>query len=209
MTDIEFHPRCVEAVELAALRERHRELELRVREIDGQQRAAQEAVTQAREALVQPEEAALSGEKVSAQRRAEVERTLTQAQLEAAAPWSERRTAAQRAVADANRAIVFYVGENLTTLLDELREDGEAAAAAVDAAAAAVVDAVQSRAAVEQATFKLLSTIRTTRPGDVQRSRSEGLAKEAGRLLDSGGERAPVVLGQTREPSPVAVEVSA
>ena len=180
--------------ELARVLDHQRQLEARVGEVDAEARAASEAVQAASAVLVALERRAAGGEKVTAAGRREAEDRLLQARSRAAAPWSERRRAAQLAAQDARRATAAFVAEHLDALLADLEAEGRAAAGAFDAAARAVPDAHAARAAVEQRTFGLISLPGRVQPGDVARSRGEQLAREAERLLIAGGEQPPDVL---------------
>jgi hypothetical protein len=77
-------------------------------------------------------------------------------------------------------------------LLAELREDAENAAADVTRAVARFVDAYAERQRVEQRMTSLCARIRIPRPGDIVGTRAEAAVREANRLLDAGGEVAPV-----------------
>jgi hypothetical protein len=188
----EAHP---ETQELAALLAQQQRLAARVDEIGAEERAAVAAVHAASDALVTLERQAAAGAKVSPARRTEAEDRLLQARTAGAAPWGERRKAAQLVAADARQAVAAYVGEHLDPLLAELAERGERAAQEVNAAAEAVVAAYQERQAIESETFAMLGRLgHRVRPGDVARPRSEPVAAEARKLMEQGGEQAPTVL---------------
>jgi hypothetical protein len=186
--------------ELAGLLERQHQLAAHVDQINADEREAVAAAREASERLVAIERAAAGGEKVSEAKRREAEDALLQARTAAAAPWSERRLAAELAARDARQAVAVFVGANLDALLTDIAVDGERAAAAIDAAAQALLDAYSARMEVEARTFALLATVRRPQPGDVARTRAEPVAREAERLLTGGGERAPDVLVRPGEP---------
>ena len=87
-----------------------------------------------------------------------------------------------------------YIAENFDELLAVVHEEADQAAADVDAAARRLTEAIGERARVEHAVIALASTVR--RGPDVQRSRTEQLARELERLAMAGGELAPRLRGQ-------------
>jgi hypothetical protein len=196
----------LEAVELETLRQRQQELSGRIGEVRAAERQARDQVEAASAELVRLEKSALAGEKVTDAQRRKAEDALLQAKSIVAAPWPERQSAAAEAAREAGYAVSAYASANADALLSALAEDGTAAAAMVDQAAQAVVDAVTARAQVEQRTFALLSLLGPVRPTDVQRSRSEPLMREAQRLLLEGGERAPDVLSRLGQDAAVMAE---
>lgn len=163
------------------------------------------AVQEASDQLVALEREAASGGKVTLAKRREAEDELLRAKTAALAPWAERRAAARLAVEDARHDVARFVGANLDALLADLGAEGRAAAARLDAAAQAVLDAYGERADVEQRTHALIALVGRVRPGDVAPARSDQLATEAHRLLDGGGERPPDVLHRPDQPRHTAV----
>jgi hypothetical protein len=115
-------------------------------------------------------------------------------------PWPERRAGVERAATDADHEIQRFVASNLDALLNELHEDAEAAAAAVDAAAHGLVSSYHDRMLVEGRLTALCALVRIPRPGDVHRTRAEAVVREAERLLQQGGEQAPTLHVDPREP---------
>jgi len=184
-------PRSPETAELEALLERQARLAERVGELEQEQRAAAAAVARASDELAELERAAAGGAKVSQAKRRELEERLARAKAEQAAPWQERRAGAERAAADARRAVQVFAAENIGPLLADLAEQGRKAAAALDDAAETVQSAYVERAAVEERTYAVLSLVRPSRPGDVRRTRGEALYNAAGALLLGGGESPP------------------
>jgi hypothetical protein len=176
-------PRGDAAKELVALLERRESLVAKLDDLDRQQRAATAAASEASSALAQLEPRALGGEKIAAAERRRLEDALAAARATAAEPWAERRAGAREAVGDCQRQVQAHVGEHLGELLDELGEDGERAARAVDAGAAAILDAYAERARVEQAITTLAAMVRPPRVGDISRTRAEKLHAAASELL--------------------------
>jgi hypothetical protein len=197
--------------ELATLLDREGRLSARVSEIGAEERTAARTAQEASDTLVALERAAAGGTKVSAAKRAEAEDRLLAARTAAAAPWSERRRAAELAVTDARQTVAQFIGQNLDPLLADLADRGERAAQAVNAAAEALIGAYEARQAVERETFDLLGRVRRPRPGDVARTRCEQLVAEARKLTERGGEDPPTVLVRPGEPrhDEVAVEAEA
>jgi hypothetical protein len=190
-----------ETTRLTELLNEQQRLEARVDAVGAEERAAATAAHEASDQLIALERAAASGAKVSQARRHEAENSLLQARSTAAAPWGERRRAAQLAVEDARQAVAAHVGANLDALLADLELEGRQAADAVDAAAQAVLDAHGQRADVEARTIRLLAlTGHRMQPGDVQRGHSDELAGQAERLLLQGGEAPPSVRHRPGEP---------
>jgi hypothetical protein len=192
--------RSQETVELAALRERAAKLEARVDEFEREQREAVQAAGVASQRLADVERRAGLGEKVSAATRRDAEHELMRARAAAAEPWAERIAGARAAARDARAAVQAFVGQNLEPLVAELEQDGERAAQAVDDAARALLAAYGERMAVEQQVWALISMVRPSRPGDIERTRSESLVDEARRLLAGDGERPPRLLVDPRAP---------
>jgi hypothetical protein len=175
---------------LTRLRQKEAELADLVDEIDAKQRDANTAVKAASDQLIQLERAALGGQK-NQKALADAETVLLQAKTNQAAPWAERRQAAVQAVADARQTTATYVSSHLDQLLAVLAEEGTQAAEAIDRAAQDVLDRVAERARVEQSVFQLLALVGTPKPDDVQRTRSDELARQAEALILQGGERPP------------------
>jgi hypothetical protein len=193
-------PRGEAAHELATLVARRHELDAREGELDQQQRAATAEVELMRTKLADLERAAAAGEQISEQARTKAEQALTQARLKAGSPWAERREGVRQAMRDADQAVTTFVGEHLDELLGELREDAEAAAEAVNRAAARLVDAYHARMAVEQRVSSICAMVRLPRPGDIVYTRAAAVAREAERLLAEGGEAPPTPRNDPREP---------
>src|SRR5262245_50973231 len=92
-------------------------------------------------ALAELERSALTGGTVTDAQRRKAEDALEQAQVDVAKPWAERRAGAAAAIRAADHDVHTFVAEHLDELLEELGEDAEAAAAAVDSACRALLDA--------------------------------------------------------------------
>jgi chromosome segregation ATPase len=189
------------ATELAALAAARAELDERADALDREQRQASENVARLSAALADLERRAAAGEQViSDEARTKAERELTQARIAAGAPWAERRDGVRAAIRDADHATRTFVAEHLDELLAELADEADAAASAVDRACHALITAYRERQAVESRVTELCALVRPPRPGDIVRTRSEALAREAERLLAQGGEAAPVPAVDPRQP---------
>jgi hypothetical protein len=145
-------PRSAEANELNQLLARRTELVAKVDELERRQRSSHEDAADASRALEQLERRAFAGEKVTDAQRKRAEEALAKAQSAEREPWGERARAAQQAVRDAGQGVQAHVAEHLDTLLAELNEDAERAAAKVDASASDFLAAVEQRRAAEQRT---------------------------------------------------------
>ena len=178
--------------ELAELLDRRAALAGRVDELERLQRAANVDATTAATAVANAERAALAGEDAPADTK-RLDGVLAKARSRANEPWSERRAGAQRAVADHDAAIQRFVTSHYGDLQAGLREQGEAAASAVDGAAGRLVEAHAQWEDVASRMIALASSIRPTRPGDWVRARAEHAASEAAKVLDNGGESLPDV----------------
>jgi hypothetical protein len=188
------------ATELAALAAARAELDERADAIDREQRQASENVARLSAALADLKRRAAAGEQVSDEERTKAERELTQARITAGAPWAERRDGVRAAIRDADHAERTFVADHLDELLVELVDEAETAASAVDRACHALIAAYRERQAVEARVTALCAQVRIPRPGDIVRTRSEQVAREAERLLQAGGEAAPVPAVDPRQP---------
>jgi hypothetical protein len=150
--------------------------------------------------LEQLERRALTGEKVAEAQRRRAEDALTSARQVEQEPWGERARAAEQAVRDADQRVEQYVAEHLDTLLAELTEDAERAAAKVNDSAADFLAAVEQRRTAEQRTAGLWSLVRQMTPNSIPATRSDTARVEVARLLDTGGETAPIV--RVSQPAP-------
>jgi hypothetical protein len=116
----------------------------------------------------------------SARRRAvDAEHELMRARAAAAEPWAERIAGARAAARDARAAVQAFVVRTWKPLVAELEQDGERAAQAVDDARRALLAAYGERMAVEQQVWALISMVRPSRHGDIERTRS-GVARGPG-----------------------------
>jgi len=198
--DLGHEPRSDAGKTLAALLTSRAQMASRADAIEVQQRQAVEDRDAAAVALAQLERKSAAGEPVSQGERTKAEKTLSETRAQADAPWAERRAGAIAAVGDADDAIRRFIAEHLDELVDELREDGTAAAESVDAACRSIVEGYQARMLIEERLTSLLSMVRVPRVGDVTRTKAESVVGEANRLLDSGGEQAPVMRVDPRAP---------
>jgi hypothetical protein len=185
-------PRSEASTQLTALLAHGHALRDRVDEIDREQREANKRAATASDALAELERRALAGDDVSAQRK-KLEAELAKAKAKAAEPWAERRAGGQQAVRDHEQRVVLFVGEHFAELYGELAEDAEAAATRVDQAAHELIAAYHERQLIEGRVTMLAATIRSPRPGDVERTRAEAVAAAASALLQGGGEQAPLL----------------
>ena len=201
-------PRSEAATELAALLDLGRAKRDRVDEIDGELREATGRAAAASDALAQLERRALAGDDVGAQRK-KVEAELAKAKAAAAEPWAERLAGGQAAVRDHEQQVVLFVGQHFAELYGELAEDAEAAAARVDNACNELLAAYHERQLVEGRVIGLTGMIRQPQLGDVGRTRAEAVAAAASTLLRVGGEQAPILRNDPRQPESVEPPVEA
>jgi hypothetical protein len=137
---------------------------------------------------------------VNAAERTKLERELAAAKAATHEPWAERIAGVEAAARDVDRAVALYVAGNLDELLAELHENAEAAASAVDAACRELVTAYHRRQTVDAHVIAVAATVRIPRAGDVAPTRAEAVVREANRLLDGGGEQAPLLRTDPRAP---------
>jgi hypothetical protein len=192
--------------ELVAARRR---LDDRLDEVGEQQRRASEEVVRASEALSELERRGAGGEAISAEQRRKAEAALNKARIEAGEPWGERITGLRAAGRDADAAVARFVGEHLNELLAEIGEDAEAAAADVDRACHRLVEAYGRRMEVDRQITVLAGQVRPVRPGDVRPTRAEEAVAAAAKLLQQGGEQAPTLVTDPREPRHAAPAIPA
>jgi hypothetical protein len=182
------------SVQMGELVARRADADARVEQLEVEQQAAARARIDARAALVEAERRG-----VSAAERGKAEKAVADAEAKPTIIGA-RVEGARAAARDLEGVIQKYVAEHLDELLDELAAQGERAASAIDAGAAAILDGYAARAEVERQTFELISMIRRSQTSDVERSTADELARQAKLLLDAGGERRPVVLVDPRQP---------
>jgi hypothetical protein len=193
-------PRCGEARELNALLARRADLANRVREAEhagthvSQQRMAASAAVQA------VERRRASGESVPDAEVKRATKALEAAKAREAEPWPERVAGMREAMRAMDQDLAAFVVGHFDALADEIAGDGQAATARVDDAARELIAAHAARQAVERRVFALAGVVRNPRPGDVRRSRADAVAREAGALLQRGGEDAPTLLSDPRQP---------
>jgi hypothetical protein len=179
---------------LEALYERRSSAAGRLAEIEQSRRDATRQVADASAALAQIER-----EGASAPKRRQAEEMLAGAKAKADQPWSERIAGAQAATRDADRLLRDHVAANLGELVTALESEGEAAAHAVDEAAANLVTAQLERDRIAAAIGQLITMVSRPGPADVSRSRADQLARDAATLAAGGGEDPPRV-DRTRPP---------
>jgi hypothetical protein len=193
-------PRGAESAELSRLIDERLALDDRLDAIGEQQRSAAQNVQRLSDSLAELERRAAGGDKVTDSERTKLEHELAAARAKAHEPWAERAAGVQSAARDGDQQISLFIEENLDQLLGELSEDAEAAANAVDTAAHRLVAAFHERMLVESRVTALCALIRTPRPGDVVPTRAEQAVREATRLLQTGGENAPLLHADPRQP---------
>jgi chromosome segregation ATPase len=188
--------------QMARLVEQRERANARIDEVQQQARDATSELGRTREALITAER-----EGAGAAARRKLEQELTTAKARSAEPWAERVEGARRAARDAQQVVQRFVGEHLDELVEARQVEGQAAAERINTACAEMLAGYAEWARVSQGMSQLLSLVGPVRPGDVSFSRCEALAREARRLLDQGGEQAPVLRharGQVVEPAQVA-----
>jgi hypothetical protein len=186
-------PRGTEATELNRLLSRRTELVAKVDELERRQRSSHQDAAEASRSLEQLERRAFAGAKVTDAQRKGAEDALAKAQRVEREPWGERARAAQQAVRDLDQVVRAHVAEHIEALLAELTEDAERAAAGVNESANDFLAAVEQRRATEQRTAGLWSLVRRVEPNSFPASRSDEAAVQVRRLVDTGGETAPVL----------------
>jgi hypothetical protein len=202
-------PRSAAGVELAALLVQGRTLRDRVDAIDAEQRQASEDVVRLSAELADLERRAAAGEQVSAKKREAAEAALAKARSRHAEPWAERRAGVQAAVRDHERQVVIFVGQHFSEVYGELAEDAEAAATRVDNACHELIAAFHERMLIEGRVTTLAAMVRAPELGGVARTHAEAVAAAASALLQSGGEQAPLLRDDPRQPASVQRTVEA
>jgi hypothetical protein len=140
---------------LAKLTQRRASAQVKVDQLEAEQRAASTAQEAARVALIQAER-----EGASSAQRAKLERALDEAEARAGARWPEKIEGARQALRDSDQQVRRYATEHIAELVDGLERDGQIAAERVNATAEAFLHATRERARAEQ---NLVSTVALTR----------------------------------------------
>jgi hypothetical protein len=192
-------PRTEASVALNDLLTRRAELVATANEAERRSRFASDDVVRASRELEEFERRAAS-EPVSTAERTRVEKALTAARGVEQQPWDQRAAGARRAIGDCDHALGHHIATNLDVLLGELAEEGEEAVRRADQAAQELVAAFEGRERVANRVATLASAVRLVRPGDVRRSRMEGVARAARELLERGGEASPELVIDPRAP---------
>jgi hypothetical protein len=178
---------------LAELIERRRQAAAAVSATEQAQREALEAARAASDSVAAMEREAALGDEVPPQERKQLEKQLQVAQSRAAEQWAERVRGRRLAVQAAENEIAAHVTADLPTLVAEVEQDARLAAAAVDEAARALVDAYLAREAVGQRlTAVVAATGRPMKPNATYSSRAGEVAQAAQALLRQG-ERPPTL----------------
>jgi hypothetical protein len=192
-------PQSEAALELARLIDSRAELESKLDALDREQYAAGEEVARLSDELTALERRSLEGESVTPAQRSKAEGELAKARAVAASPWGERRQAINEAIQGHQARVQRFVAEHFAELVEEVEQDGEQAAQAVDDAAAKLVAAARERDIASHRLDALIATVNgRSNFGDVTLSRSEPVTREAEKLLASGGEVAPRLRDELR-----------
>ena len=188
------------ARELNALLDQRAQLAATTGDAENRVRFMSDDVQQASAAVTDIERRALGGEKVSDTERAKARKRLADAKATADEPWSLRAEGGRRALSDLDRRISTHVLETFDQLRADIEGEAVQAAERIDRAAQEIIDAFREREQISTRLMGLTSVISTPRPGDVNRSRADQLAREAGKLMDGGGERAGLLAHDPRTP---------
>jgi hypothetical protein len=180
---------------MARLLDRRAPATARVDELEGEARAAGEGLTAARAALVESER-----QGGRAAERRQLEQALTEAKATAEQPWAERIEGARQAVRDADRELQEFQREHLTELVEALEADGKIATGKLNAAAEALVQAFGKREEIARQIGAVASQVGRTHPGDVTFTTAQAVAEAARELLQRGGETAPRLRRDPRQP---------
>jgi chorismate mutase len=176
----------------------------RVDELEREARAAGEGLTTARAALVESER-----HHGRAAERRQLEQALAEAKATAEQPWPERVEGARQAVRDADRELQQFQGEHLSELVEALEADGKIATEKLNDAAEALVQAFGKREEIARQIGAVASQVGRTHPGDVTFTTAQAVAQAARELLQRGGETAPTLQRDPRQPrlgQPVAAD---
>ena len=191
-------PRSEAHTELAALQAQGNALRDRVDDTD-REREATERAEAASAALAQLERRALAGDELGGQRK-KLEAELAKAKAARDEPWAERRAGGKQAVRDNEQQMRIFVGQNFAALYDELAEDAEAAATRVDHACYELLAAYHERQIIDGRVTMLAAMVRVPEVGAVARTQAEAVAAAATALLQAGGEQAPLLRDDPRQP---------
>ena len=183
--------------ELAKLQAARTGARNRVAALEGEARAAGQTLARCREQVAEFERQD-DGKPADRQK---LEAQLRAAEGEAAKPWAQRIDGARRRVRDHDRAVADHVRANLLEVVAPLEADGAIHAERITELAHQIVAEVAERDAIAQQIGGLLAMIGRVDPGDVSRSNSEDLVIEARRLITGGGEDAPRLLRDPRQPT--------
>lgn len=120
----------------------------------------------------------------------------------AATPWAERISGLRQALRSVDNELGTFVQSHFDSLSNELAQDARDAARRVDDSLAEVVAAFQARERLAEHASALASIIHRVRPGDITRTRPkvEAAVRAASDALDAGGERAPLIEHDPRQP---------
>jgi hypothetical protein len=166
-----------------------------VEEIEHEARASASAAAEAAAALVEHERRG-----GRAAERQQLEQALAEAKAKAAEPWHERAEGARQAVRDADQELRRYQAEHLDELVEVLQEDGRIAAADLTTHAEGVVTAFARREEIARQISALAGSIGRVFPGDVSGTNAQRLVDAARELIAAGGEVAPELRRDPRQP---------
>jgi hypothetical protein len=180
---------------LAELTEARAAAQRRVHELEAEQRAAGQARQAARAALVEAER---HGARPAELRR--LEEALAAADARPGA-LGARIEGARAALIDARGAVGLFTRENLDELVAVRLRDGEVAAERLSELAREIQEAYAERERIAHELSALVTSAGIqVRPGDISRSRAEGLARAASDLVMAGGEEPPRLTRDPRVP---------
>jgi hypothetical protein len=198
-------PQTDESAALNDLLDERQRLTETVRQAENRLRFASADRQQAAEVVTDLERRSLGGDQVSASERKAAERALAQAQAAESEPWRERAEGARRALSALDRRIATNVGNSFDALRTELEDEARESAARIDRALEEVIASYEARERVAGRLIALCSVVGRSHPGDVEFSRAEAVVREAGRLLGGGGEAAPILRRDPRQPRSAAI----
>jgi chromosome segregation ATPase len=181
--------------ELAILDERRAEVGRRISELDQAERAAHQELRDARAVVVD-----LERRGGTPAERAELEKALRAAEARASEPWRQRIEGARAAARDADAERRRFIGEHLDELVEEREAVGAECAAQINEHLGGLIVAYHAWNQVAQEIIGLASSVAALRPGDVSRTKSEAVVREANALIMAGGEQGPRLKFDPREP---------
>jgi hypothetical protein len=181
---------------LAKLTQRRASAQVKVDQLEAEQRAASTAREAARVALIHAER-----EGASSAQRAKLERALDEAEARASQRWPERVAGATARVRDCERELQNFAAQNLHALVEEVEARGDQASADEVAAAGQLLSAYNRR---EEAVREIGALVALAggrvHPSDVGPPSRADAAAAACRALTENGESAPRLRRYPDEP---------